>query len=230
MTTDRIIDKIRKCLALSKSSNPHEAAAALRQAQALMRLHGIDEQTLELADVQEACQAVASEQIPTWDGRLATMVGEAFGCRTLLSSWKVGPRAKESSWVFIGVGAAAEVARYAYEVLVRQCRAQRAAYIAEQPRACKKATKTGRGDAFAVGWVIAVEPMLERFAGRERHAELLDRYMEQRHGKLEKEQRGRRAGSDLAAIGAAVAGSRAGKEARLERGIGGTGAQLVIGA
>ena len=228
MTTDRIIDKIRKCLALSRSSNPHEAAAAMRQAQALMRLHGINEETLELAAVKEASHAVASEQIPTWDGRLASMVADAFGCRLLISAWKVGPRANVSSWTFIGVGAAAEVSRYAYEVLVRQCRAQRAAYIAEQPRACKRVTKTARGDAFATGWVIAVEPMLERFAGRERQAELLDRYMEQRHGKLEHEKRRRRAGSDVAAIGAGIAGSRAGKQARLERGIGGSGAQLAI--
>ena len=107
MTPDRIIDKIRKCLALAKSSNPHEAAAALRQAQTLMRLHGIDEDTLELAAVKEASQAVASEQIPTWDGRLARMVADAFGCRLLIAAWKVGPRANVSSWTFIGVGAAA---------------------------------------------------------------------------------------------------------------------------
>lgn len=29
----KILDKIKKCLALSKSSNQHEAQAALRQAQ-----------------------------------------------------------------------------------------------------------------------------------------------------------------------------------------------------
>ncbi|MCE6577430.1 DUF2786 domain-containing protein, partial [Acinetobacter baumannii] len=32
-----IIDKISKCLALSKSANEHEAAVALKQAQTLMQ-------------------------------------------------------------------------------------------------------------------------------------------------------------------------------------------------
>lgn len=38
-----IIDKISKCLALSKSANEHEAAIALRQAQALMQKYKISE-------------------------------------------------------------------------------------------------------------------------------------------------------------------------------------------
>ena len=33
---DKIIGKIKKCLALSKSSNPHEAAIALGQAEKMM--------------------------------------------------------------------------------------------------------------------------------------------------------------------------------------------------
>ena len=40
MDKDDILRKIEKCLALAKSSEPAEAAAALRQAQALMREHG----------------------------------------------------------------------------------------------------------------------------------------------------------------------------------------------
>ena len=43
---DPIIGKIKKCLSLSQSDNPHEAASALRQAQALMRKHGLDEVTM----------------------------------------------------------------------------------------------------------------------------------------------------------------------------------------
>ena len=37
MNRDDALKKIKKCLALSRSANEHEAAAALRQAQALMR-------------------------------------------------------------------------------------------------------------------------------------------------------------------------------------------------
>ncbi|WP_252473542.1 DUF2786 domain-containing protein, partial [Microbulbifer okhotskensis] len=34
---DAILRKIKRCLALAKSSNPNEAATALRQAQTLMQ-------------------------------------------------------------------------------------------------------------------------------------------------------------------------------------------------
>lgn len=37
MTRDEALDKIRKCLALAASPEPHEAAAALRQAQSSWR-------------------------------------------------------------------------------------------------------------------------------------------------------------------------------------------------
>ena len=51
---DPIIGKIKKCLSLSQSDNPHEAASALRQAQALMRKHGLDEVAMANAEVGEA--------------------------------------------------------------------------------------------------------------------------------------------------------------------------------
>ena len=53
MEHEKIIDKIKKCLALSNSDNPHEAAAGLRQAQKLMQMHGLNELDIELSDVQE---------------------------------------------------------------------------------------------------------------------------------------------------------------------------------
>lgn len=225
----RIIDKIRKCLALSKSSNPHEAAAALRQAQGLMRMHGLTAEAVELAEVKEASHAVAASGMPRWDARLAGLVADTFGCRLIVSEWRVGPRARESSWVFIGVAAASEVARYAYEVLARQCWAQRATHIAGLPRACKRRIKTDRGDAFAIAWVEAVAPMLERFAGREQDAELLDRYMEQRHGKLEEAKPSRRAAAAVTSYASMTEGYAAGKNASLARGVGSAGQPLAIG-
>ncbi|PCI62013.1 MAG: hypothetical protein COB35_04855 [Gammaproteobacteria bacterium] len=37
MSNEKYIEKIKKCLALAKSGNANEAAAAMRQAQALMK-------------------------------------------------------------------------------------------------------------------------------------------------------------------------------------------------
>ena len=51
MTRAQALRRIRACLRLSASSEPHEAAAALRQAQALMREYGVTASEADLADV-----------------------------------------------------------------------------------------------------------------------------------------------------------------------------------
>lgn len=48
------IEKIKKCLALSKSANQHEAATALRQAQSLMEKYNIDADDAELLGIVDA--------------------------------------------------------------------------------------------------------------------------------------------------------------------------------
>lgn len=76
---DRIIDKIRKCLALSNSANEHEAAAALRQAQKLMELYRVSDAELLAAGVGEAStHAGASRKPSSWEnGLAATKIGRA---------------------------------------------------------------------------------------------------------------------------------------------------------
>ena len=54
--SEKILDKIKKCLALASSANEHEAAAALRQAQKLMAQFGLTETDVTLADVGEVRQ------------------------------------------------------------------------------------------------------------------------------------------------------------------------------
>ncbi len=44
----KILGKIKKCLALSSSDNPHEAAAAMRQAHALMAAHGVSAEQITM--------------------------------------------------------------------------------------------------------------------------------------------------------------------------------------
>ncbi|MFC0020178.1 DUF2786 domain-containing protein [Neisseria gonorrhoeae] len=41
MDKEKVLDKIKKCLALGRSANEHEAAQALRQAQALMEKYKV---------------------------------------------------------------------------------------------------------------------------------------------------------------------------------------------
>ena len=147
--TDKIIDKIKKCLALASSANEHEAAVALRQAQKLMEQHGVTDQDMLASEAGEAgVKAGAASKPSAWETMLATEVGDAFGCRTLFSNRNGG------IWVYIGVGAAPEVCSYAFHVLHRQAKHARADYIANVLKRVKKtAIKTRRADLFSQGWV-----------------------------------------------------------------------------
>ncbi len=184
MDRDKALSKIKKCLALSRSANENEAAAALRQAQALMAEHGLGEADVALSDIGESRAPARSPAINAWESRLAHLVGEAFGCEHLsVIRYLPGGRAflkRARDVVFIGANPAPEVASYAYKVLSRKCAAARLAYIAKQPRTCKPITKTARGDEFAQGWVIAVRDLVQRFAGRQADTLLIEAYM-QRH-------------------------------------------------
>jgi hypothetical protein len=188
MTSDQALAKIKKCLALAKSQNPHEAAAAMRQAQKLMAEHNLDEQEVSLADIAESGVAAISTANNLWESALSHAVANAFSCSIFSRvSWG-GPRwgspAKKRQYVFIGVGAAAEVASYAYEVLSRQCAKARLEHVRKQPKTCKPITKTARGDQFALGWAIGVREMLDKFANSERNQELLESYMATKHADL----------------------------------------------
>ena len=71
--------KIKKCLALAKSANEHEAAQALKQAQALMREFEVTEQDVEWSQVNEASQPYNSRCV-MWQVGLVNMCAKAFGC------------------------------------------------------------------------------------------------------------------------------------------------------
>lgn len=53
MDKQAVLEKIKKCLALSKSANEHEAAQAMKQAQALMKKYEVDAVDVVLSEVSE---------------------------------------------------------------------------------------------------------------------------------------------------------------------------------
>lgn len=167
MNRDQALSKIKKCLALAKSDNAHEAAAAMRQAQKLQAEHELTETDIELAGVnQTACSARTKSQ-PVWETILANIIADNFGVEVIWrSTWiSIGWRAtKQAEVIFFGLGAAPQIAGYAWDVLSRQLAKARAAHIALQPKNCKPITRTARGDAFAQGWVNGVSEKLHDFA------------------------------------------------------------------
>ena len=174
MNKEDAIEKIKKCLALSSSSNEHEAETALRQAQALMAKYGIDEDDMLAAGVSEAHAKAGADKHPAnWEAALAHKVADAFGCNIIFkSSWHDGGR-----WAFIGCDPSPDIAMYAFQVLYRQLKRQRAEHIKTALKRCKTATKTRRADLFCEGWVHTVAGKISSFAGSEEQDAKIDAFM-----------------------------------------------------
>lgn len=223
MTREEALKKIKKCLALGRSAEPGEAAAAMRQAQKLMAEHCVSERDLSLADVREVRTKSTSAAGSLWGSRLTSMVADAFGCETFASITdgfnSAGNFARERSVVFVGLEAAPEIAAYAFDVLFRQCAKARLTHIGKQPRRCKPITKTARGDEFAKGWVFAVRSELENFAGVANKSPLLVEYVTQKYPDM-KTSKPRDTAKRRKVEGHINAGYEAGLQARIARGVG----------
>ena len=226
----KILDKIKKCLALSASSNEHEAETALRQARWLMETHGITGLDIQAAEAEERRAKSGAKSHPAnWETMLAMKVGDAFGCRAIFSG---GVWDRQGEWCFIGCGAAVEVAHYAFAVLHRQARRAREEHIKAKLKRCKVATKTRRADLFSEGWVWSVAGKITAFSASDRQRSAIDAYMTKNYPSLRNLQaRNRNDGRKLRdhEYNDYAAGSRSGRDAQLNRGIGGADQHLALG-
>lgn len=129
---ERVIRKIKRCLALSKSSNENEAATAMRQAQALMREYRLTELDVRLSDVSEAqSEKSRANRRPTWDRHLSSIVAQLFGVRHLsYQHWCRSASRRVDRAIFVGVTPAQQIAMYAYEALLAKLTLVRREYVA----------------------------------------------------------------------------------------------------
>ena len=198
MDKQKVLEKIKKCLALGESANEHEAAQAIRQAQILMKKYGISEMDVELSAVTEKGVACAST-LPTWHQVLISQCAKAFGVECYLNREFGLGEAR-----FFGIGIKPELAAYAYEVLLRQLKKERRAYIKTELKAVRlPRNKTARADQFCTGWVYAVKQ------------DMLERYQKQLGEMGQAKKRDVRGGSKASREQDLAAGVRKGREAQL---------------
>lgn len=225
MNREQALSKIKKCLALAKSANAHEAAAGMRQAQKLMAEHALDLASVELSDVVEERARAAMNSMPSWEVRLANLVGDAFGCRVMWNKTRrlIGPYrlATDTVVIFIGSASGTQIARYAFEVLTRQCAKLRLAHIQAQPKRLKPINRTARGDHFAGGWVSGVEGLVSKFAGNDVDPLLIEQYVNANFPEIENLIVKNRAVGRNVKDEDAIKGYMAGKNAQLNHGLGG---------
>ncbi len=225
MNRDAALRKILACLRLTKSSNPNEAAAALRQALAMMEKYGLTEDDALASEIRncEAATGFRGGLIPQSLVALSVIVADCYRCKSIIVTdrW-----AGKTTVQFYGGGADAEIAAYAYTVLQRQLRSAKAKHTA---RIRKRSNKERRGEEFAAGWICAVRNLLPntRPTGELEHT--IDRAIAATGAKLEKTTGKEISKSGRVSVNDFHRGHAAGKDAQLHGGVAGDG-QRRIGA
>lgn len=85
------LDKIKKLLALSKSTNEHEAALALAAAMKIASEEGVDLEKMSLTDDEILAQSYTlepqSKKIEQWKSYLWARIARVFGCTIFMNTF-----------------------------------------------------------------------------------------------------------------------------------------------
>ena len=217
-TNKKIIDKICKCLRLSESGNPNEAALALRQATSMMKKYGINDAQVMAAEVTESVtQAGERYNPPFWALALANLVADAFECRNLISR----QYGRQPEFRFIGLGFKAEVATYSYSVLHRYlARAIEEFEASVKDSSVKEEAESQRRiEVFAQAWLFRVGRTVSEFIGESADKKIIDEYIEEKYGETG-EIKGEPTDTQQADYGDIISGMQAANEVELYRSVG----------
>lgn len=175
----KIAGKIAKLLALTSSNNPNEAAAAKRQADALMKKYNLTQGDVDASRVnQQQIKSGGKYSQPLYLGALAATISKAFGCLCIGHS---GGGWRESTIEFLGIGIKPELAAYTFDVLARQIKKDRKTYQATLKR-FKPKNKQRMADLFCQTWVAHIQTQVHEFAGTEQEKQAIKAYQKKQYG------------------------------------------------
>lgn len=192
----RALDKIQKCLNLSKSTNPHEAARALSQAYALMKKHNISESVainddcLDMGNILNIGNVI---KLPIHIRALIDVIEKTFSVKTIQKrqsyTSEFGTNIYKSNIVFYGNKNDLVIAEYAFSVLVKILKKERKNFYDTLQFVKNKKKKA---DQFCIGWCIGVLGAiahLKRFSNEEqkKHYNKINDYILLCESNIEKE-------------------------------------------
>ena len=155
MDKSKVIEKIKKCMALGGSSNPNEAAAALRQAQKMMEMHDLTEDDIEGSNYKNEtvdCPIQANKTVPVHLTRFVNVIMKAFQVKAVVES---NVRISDRSYRirYFGPNHRVTMAAYAHTVIYRAMEAAWKEQLKLRPE-----WKGVRGArlSFMVGWLEAI--------------------------------------------------------------------------
>jgi hypothetical protein len=151
---EKIVDRIRKLLALAQSNNEHEAASAAANAQRLLSEHNLsmDQVSWKRKRQREVHPRAATVPACSLDHPVVRLVAEAFDCRGLQE-----PCQKRG--LFVGVGADPKVAAFTFDYLERALKKLSSSFMKKIP-ACVE----GRGrikTSYLMGAVLKIHKRLQ---------------------------------------------------------------------
>lgn len=162
MDHTKVLDKIKKCLALGKSPNEHEAAAAMRQAQKLMAAHDISER--ELGAIGYSHETVKTtiqcgKVVPVTLTGIVQLVRAAFGIEAVIARTR-----RETDYnydiEYFGPEHRVVLAGYAHVVIQRAVDGAWKAYLLANPQ---MKGRQGARAGFYLGWIQGVRETVEDF-------------------------------------------------------------------
>lgn len=221
MIDQEILARIRKCFALSRSSNEHEAAVALEKARRLMHEYGLTDADVALAEIEEATARASRTVRPLrWEAVLCLTVCRAIGVDSFIDY--AGDR------TFVGRGPGPEIAAYAFTVLFRRLKAARAEYIRTHLRRCRPGRKRQRADIFCEAWALAVFRRVAALMPERPEDPIVHQYLAKRHPGLQAvNARGAKLGG-RAAWDDFGRGHHAGQQVELNSAVNGGSQQLAL--
>ena len=179
MDRAKALDRIRKCMALSKSPNEHEAAAALRQAQALMRKFQVEADEVDLveyvSDFVDHDDYKWGKKKPMTINCVAEVVCMAFGTS---ATWESSPTGMHRVRYF-GKKANVMLSTHSHSVVYRAVNAAWREYLDRRP---ELTGWRGARASFVKGWCIAVAVKVANLSPDKEEEERIERAKEKHYG------------------------------------------------
>jgi len=183
----KLLSKIKKLMALGKSPNANEAAAALEKVRQLMEEHNVSREDVLLSDIGEQAKKTFSKgvSLSRWENALINCICSQFGIEVVLDSeYKLNTWKYELRVLFIGEKSRVEVGSYVFEITIRNIKAARNSYLTQLKR-FKKTNKTKLADQFCEGFVAAIQRKVAILSIPFQEKALIETYKTKRFGKLE---------------------------------------------
>lgn len=152
----RIIDRVKKMLAVSKSDNEHEAALAAQRAASIMEEYQLTEAQLRVEDTSRAAEPIVAGTLPettkkrvAWKEYIAQGVAKSLGCHVYLAAGNVlttvGREGAVQAWAYTTTYLYNEVERLADEAWERE--GYRAEGVGQSIRKWKNSFRVGAGQS-----------------------------------------------------------------------------------